>query len=272
MSLKRVIQLTIATLGLALPSLALADGGLLNISGLTANVAPAVCANVLATGSCAAATNTNVTAPAVTPGSGGGGLVNVSNTTANVNPAVCANVLANGNCAAATNATTTGADGGGLVGGLINIVGTTANVNPAVCANVLANANCAAATNATTTATGGVLTGGPLLSGVGSLINLSGTTLNLNPALCANILSSGLCSATTNSVTTTTGDNPGRGGGSAIAGGSGGGTVPTIAAAVGEAATALPRTGSTYLAFLMSLIVAAAAYRAARQYHLQARN
>jgi hypothetical protein len=84
-------------------------------------------------------------------------------------------------------------------------------------------------------------------------VSLSGNSVNVNPAVCANVLSSGNCSATaTQTVNTTVG-----GSGGTTGGGLGGGIVQALASGAQTAAitplpSALPRTGAGYLLYLLT--------------------
>lgn len=176
---------------LALPSVASADS-LINIGGNTANVNPAICANVISTGGCTTA-STSTTTP--TTGSSGNSLVNVSGNNVNVNPAVCVNALTNANCTASSGASTTPVTTGGVLGavttvtngllvstggGLINVTGNAVNVNPAVCANVLATGGCA---STTTTTPGCTNCGGGVLGASTETPNVGGSVLGAVTAL-----------------------------------------------------------------------------------------
>lgn len=175
-------------------------------------------------------------------------LVNLSGNGVQVNPAVCANVLSTGGCTSSATGTVTptGTTGGNS---LVNVSGNAVQVNPAVCANVASNNTCSAAaggtvtpTVTTPTTTGGVLgtatTGGPL-------VNLTGNAVQVNPAVCANILATSQCTSTT------------TGGGGTGGGVLGASTDTPFASVLGASVGggSLPKTGSLgWMALVISLI------------------
>jgi len=104
--------------------------------------------------------------------------------------------------------------------------------------------------NAVTTV-GGVVNNTVNSATNGGLVNVgvNGNSVNVNPAVCANTLSSGNCTATatqTVTQTVTSQGEPGRGGGTVAALGN------TVAGTITPAAAALPRTGAEYMLFLLS--------------------
>src|SRR5688572_1167466 len=117
-----------------------------------------------------------------------------------------------------TNSVTATVDNAGNGNSLVNVSGNQVSANPAVCANVLSSGACTATAtqNSTNTSGVGANTGDNGVANGNSLVNVSGNQVNVNPAVCANVLSDGNCEASADQTTNNT---------STVGSGTGGGVL-----------------------------------------------
>jgi hypothetical protein len=175
-------------------------------------------------------------------------LVDVTGNSVNANPAVCANVASTGDCTASSQQTVNTTAAPASAGPAATVGGNTVNVNPAICANVLSAGNCTSTAQQTVTSVAAPVvptTGGGLPGLVGTVANVSGNSVNVNPAICANVLSAGNCVAT--AVQTVT---------NSLVGGLGGGVLAAAQSPLGLGGS-LPDTGSAGWSLLLSILGAA---------------